>query len=374
MPSKSLFTYAFLLIYIAFTIIIFFIYVPSALDGHSKIELFADSETFEEIALGESNYEFSSIYEAIGVKFNFVGPLIVLYIFQMNRVAILFFNLTLFLLGLYFLNKSRCFNMLKLVVLLGINPIVFSSLLSVNKEIFVYLSLCLLVRYFYRPTIILAILIISLSVLARWQFTICIIMIMMMYSKYNPLKRYPLLSIFISILVISVFYHRIKIFSEVNMFIELLLNNSSDSIFGRMSMFQLNSDIGYLTVVIPKAIHLMFGIIKNYNEFLHWQEFYNDVLTYLFGISMVCVFIYLILSKKFPLGVNNGIDLSWIIYIVIFSISPIYTPRYFVAVYILWAIKLSLTKYGLLKLIDTYKCGHECIFYTKKGVKFGYVR
>ncbi len=352
---KKLFLYFFIIIYVFSAVTIFFIYVPNALDGKSKIELFADSETFEQIAVGNTSYVITGIYDTVDIKYNFLGPLLILHFFQMNRIAILFFNLFLFLMGFHLLNKSFEFNKLKLLLLFVINPIIFSSLMSVNKEIFVYFSICLLLRYFSRQTILLALSAIIISFLARWQMAFYVTLLILMCSKFNPFKRFPLVVVIIITISISVLYHRIEIFNEVNSVLDVVAIDSPDGFFAKMNRMQIGSDWGYTMVVIPKAMHLMFGIIKNYHEFMHWQDFYNEVLTYIHGVSMCFVFILLVLSGRFKIMIIDKIDFAWLLFIIIFTISPIYTPRYFLAVYILWAIKISMTKYALLKLTFNYR-------------------
>jgi hypothetical protein len=68
------------------------------------------------------------------------------------------------------------------------------------------------------------------------------------------------------------------------------------------------------------------------------SDFYNDVWQLLHSTTLLIVFALLFRARRLSLG-NDLIYLS-VIYVVVFAITPIYTPRYFYPVYVLWAAAL----------------------------------
>jgi hypothetical protein len=87
-----------------------------------------------------------------------------------------------------------------------------------------------------------------------------------------------------------------------------------------------------------KALHLLFGLGLRFDRLFAPVDIYNDVWQLLHSTATLAVFLLLCLSRRVSLR-NDLIYIS-VIYIVVFSISPIYSPRYFYPVYVLWAAVL----------------------------------
>ena len=115
------------------------------LDEESTLQLFADSTFYEEI-FNESKNE--KIFSVIRENLNITGPLCILRIFNGNRYFVYFFNILILFISLILIAESyaKLINCSFFTFLICINPICFTSMLSVNKESISILAIsCLIV-------------------------------------------------------------------------------------------------------------------------------------------------------------------------------------------------------------------------------------
>jgi len=107
--------------------------------------------TYEKIAREKHN-----IIDLVKVNKNYLGPIIIiLKIFNSNRKLVYLFNCFIFILSWFILFKNLRINKFKFLIFMFISPIMFSSLLSVNKEIISMLVIVLLVEYYKNKKIVI---------------------------------------------------------------------------------------------------------------------------------------------------------------------------------------------------------------------------
>jgi hypothetical protein len=95
---------------------------------------------------------------------------------------------------------------------------------------------------------------------------------------------------------------------------------------------------GYFLVFIPKTLHQLIGILARVKNLFNYQDFYNDVIVILQSMAFLVQLVALFFKKlKFK---NNVLFLA-LLYCIIIGLSPIFAPRYFFPVYILFSIYLS---------------------------------
>jgi hypothetical protein len=98
-------------------------------------------------------------------------------------------------------------------------------------------------------------------------------------------------------------------------------------------------DQGWYWAIFPlKAAHLLFGAGLRFDRLIAPANWYNDVWQLLHSTSLLVLFLVVVRSGRFT-PKNDLVYLS-LIYIAVFAITPIYTPRYFYPVYVFWAAAL----------------------------------
>jgi hypothetical protein len=96
---------------------------------------------------------------------------------------------------------------------------------------------------------------------------------------------------------------------------------------------------GWYWLVFPlKAAHLMFATGLRFDRLLSPTLIYNDVWQLLHSTAMLLMFIVLWRARR--LRLRNDLIFISAVYAAIFAMTPIYVPRYFYPVYILWALAL----------------------------------
>ncbi|WP_147270480.1 hypothetical protein [Halomonas sp. DQ26W] len=314
----------------------YFIIGKAVLEGESNFQFYADSLTYEKLYF--SNY-FSSIHEMVGFGGNYLGPLLILELFNGNRLAILFLNCCIFLVSVRIIVYSSNVRPAVFILLLILNPLTFFSLISVNKEIISLLVCACFTRWLFSRWVGWILLAFLISFLVRWQLAFFILFAYLSFSNFNLLRNYRLLFLAFVLLSISMVYYSIfGVFENVNA-VALAGAESNDGI-GLYSFFnQLQSQGFYFIVFIPKTLQAMFGLAPNIVGVLSPENIYNDVIITLNAFISFVVFCFLIISGRFIL--KNDMVFVFLLYCVIFTLSPIYSPRYFFSAYVFMAIALA---------------------------------
>lgn len=304
-----------------------------ALEENSNLQFFADSSTYHKIFNGEI-WLGDGIAGWIGVARNFLGPLLILKISGNNYYVIAAFNCILFIYSLIKISHILNLNSYKFLLILLLNPITISSLMSVNKEIISFLFIACLFSYIEKKSWINFLVCFVLALMVRWQLVIFFILICLAYSRLNLLKthRYLFLA-FIIIAASIIFYLAADLLSPINLnFSSSAAEHDGSGVW--TNLVELQNNGYYFAVFLFKALHLLFGLSANISKILSPDSFYNDVIQTLNAVSFVILFFILTMKRKFTM--SNDIFFISVIYLIIFSISPIYAPRYLYPVYILW--------------------------------------
>ncbi len=103
--------------------------------------VYADSNTYINFYNGFAN-AFSD--ELLGVSTNYLGPLLVQPLLQGNIYLVMLLNVYLFTHSIIHIARLLGLDPLKVTLILLLSPLMISTLLSVNKEIFLFPFLALL--------------------------------------------------------------------------------------------------------------------------------------------------------------------------------------------------------------------------------------
>jgi hypothetical protein len=305
-----------------------------ALEGRNDFQFFADSNTYHDAAQGNLRHV-SGIIDTVGVAGNFLGPLLVLQLVQQNYYLVMILNLIVMFVAVRSLADSASVNALKLQLLLLLNPITISSLLSVNKEVISVLFIALVVRGCKTRSVWTLAAAFAVSILVRWQLTIFLLALVGVVGPCNPLRRYRwLTSIVLAVLVSLAYVWLASILEPVQLNFEVAVAQYEGSgIFERLVRLQSQ---GLYWLVFPiKVAHLLFATGLRMDRLLNPTIIYNDVWQLLHSTMLLALFLLLWWSHR--LRLQNDLVYISAIYVLIFGLTPIYAPRYFFPVYVLWA-------------------------------------
>lgn len=326
------------IIWLAITLFVIFylaFFGIAALEENSGIQFFADSSTYHKIFSGEI-WLGDGLKSWIGVANNFLGPLLILKISGNNYYVVAAFNCIIFLYSLIKISHLLNLNSYKFLLLLLLNPITISSLMSVNKEIISFLFIACLFCFIEKKSWFNFLICFVLALMVRWQLVIVFILIFLTYSKLNFLKAHRYLFLAFIIMTASiVFYLAADLISPVSLnFSSSAAEHDGSGVW--ITLVELQNTGYYFVVFLFKALHLLFGLSANISKILSPDNFYNDIIQTLNAVSFVILFLILMIKGKFTM--SSDIYFISVIYLIIFSITPIYSPRYLYPVYILWCI------------------------------------
>lgn len=317
--------------------LIFFVTIGlDALMGRRDLQFYADSLTYHEAA---RNIDIG--LGLITVTSNYLGPVLILKALGSDMVRVFFFNVLVYLVSLRLVMKHFVVASGRYVMILALSPILFSSMQSVNKEILSLLVIVLAAVYLKSGRPIHGVLSFVLSVLVRWQFVVALGAAYFIRSRFNPLREHRWASLLLLVAAISIAYPlQLSTFEHINRVAELgeASNTGVSGIYSRLIWIQ-NVPLGYLVVVVPKALHLYMGLVFRWALLFDWSEFYNNVVIVSQTIANALVLAAVVLRRRFR--INNDLILLALVFGAVFALSPIYNPRYLFPVYVLFAVVLS---------------------------------
>jgi len=316
----------------------YFICIP-VFSGESDFRFYADSMFYMDFSEKYEQY-LANGYYFIGMGGNLLGPFLIYQVLFGNVILIFLFNLGVYwtfaklIMGIFNLNR------LQFSVFFFISPISYFSLLSVNKEVLVIIALMCFFLFYHKKKISWLLLAFVFSVLARWQLTLVFVIFIVVYSSFNPLRKKPLFQLFILLISISIVYPFVGgKFTAVN---EAIISAKQE--LGGGGVYFFLSDLqsrffGYIVAFPLKALHLFVGMATNFKFAFRLDDFY--ITTGLFyqawlQLIVLLLFLYRILLNR--MIVFTPLFSLLVLYLMIFSLSPIYNIRYMYPAYILMLI------------------------------------
>lgn len=308
-----------------------------ALEGRSEFQFFADSPTYHAAVRGGLAHV-DGIAGAMSVAFNYLGPFVVLKMAGENYYAVLVLNAVMLAFSVASLSRSLRVDALALLLILLINPLTISSLLSVNKEIISLVFVAFLVRALTIGSWSSLFLAMVTSVLVRWQLTALLIAVCLTMSSLNPFRKRRVTTFCLVLIGVSVLYVQLETALEpIRANFEYAAAQYEGSGFYE-TLVKLQDNGWYWAIFPVKAAHLLFGMGLRLDRLINPTNFYNDVWQLLHSTSMLLVFAALVVMRRFRFD-DDLVYLS-LIYIAVFAITPIYSPRYFYPAYVMWAAAL----------------------------------
>jgi hypothetical protein len=293
------------------------------------------------------------LVDAVSVAGNFLGPLLILKLAGGNYYLILLVNTALMFASLVAIARSMRIDQGRFCLVVFANPLTLSSMLSVNKEVLAVAFLALLLMAYRRKSLALWLLAVFVSLMVRWQTTLFMLALSFLLSRANPLVERRTATTIVTLVVLSIIYVQLaEVFEPIRFNFEQAAQEYEGS--GLYEWMIGVQDAGYYWLIFPfKAAHLLFGMGLRFDRLLNPTDAYNDGWQLLHSTALLVLFGALVRSGRFRLD-SDLIYIS-LIYLVVFVITPIYTPRYFYPVYVLWAAAWASGRHSLVRLREPAK-------------------
>ncbi len=344
--------------------LLFYQFIIFPLQQIYEIRFGADSETY-------AFYAESLDYEnLISVSANYFGPVVLLRILQNNLLLVATLNCAVFVWMYFLIQKYYNLNFTKFSFLLLINPMLFMSLATLNKEIFGMASVVLTMCFIKSGKKRLLLLSLLFAVFTRWQQVLVIFTFLTMISRFSPFKKRT--SAILSLVIfVSLVYPSQAAFLSSAANETATFELQQEKLFGILPVLnQLQDNYLFFVALIPKTLINLFGNVFRPLDLLTQRievdasDVYNSYIVTGQQASMVLlVFVagYEFfnkalragdinrwdnrkkISKKFTEKINDEL-LYCIVYCVLFSLGAFIQYRYFFPIYILLCAELCKRK------------------------------
>lgn len=320
-------------IYIISCFIFWFTFGLPVMKGEVDFKFYSDSRTYEELALTTDD-----VTSLIRISGNQVGPVLICkFLGPTNYTAIFILNLLIFLISIKLMLKDSEIYGSSFLIFMFINTVTFTSIFAINKEIFSFLVIALVVRYIITKDYYWIFFAFIISLIVRWQLSLFLIIVAVTFSPLNFLNKRRVLYIFILLIGITgvLFYTRETLLGQVFLVYELSKLDKVGGVGSFDTLMDIQNNYGYIFAFVPKALHLLVGFTTRFRHFLNPDppEMYNDVVLYWMG--PINLFVLITIFRKRLFNINNNYVFIALIYLIIFSITPIYNIRYFYPISIL---------------------------------------
>ena len=307
-----------------------------ALSDRNAFQFFADSRTYMRIYAGD---EYLANDSLLSVSDNYLGPLLLLRILSGNIYLVMLFNVTLFWLSVVSITQVLRLDPLRVGAFLLLSPLTVSSLLSVNKEIFVLPFMALAIAGYVRhslPTLLLAL---AASLLVRWQLTAFFVVLLCASLPWRMLRNRALIILALLGVCSVAYLFFSQVFAAVIAVVERSVLLDFDQGSGLFTVLNALQQRGAYFLVFPlKAAHLLFALGLRLDHILHPTNIYNDVFVGLH--CTVTLGTFAVVVRRGLLTLRSDLMFAAVIFLVVFCLSPIYAPRYLYPVFVTWVLLL----------------------------------
>jgi hypothetical protein len=308
------------------------------LQGELHLKFYADTLTYERLARS-----IPLSFDLIQVGANLFGPVFVLKTLGSDRFLVYLFNLACLAAAFTVVVRSFSLDRVQFLFYLTLTPLVFTSLLSINKEIVAVAATAFFASYYRSGRRWQLAVALVASFLVRWQMTLFMLVFMAMASPINPVRRRRLLSVTLLTLAISVAYvQNLDTFERLN---QLALIGAREYIEGSGLYGQfiaVQNKYGYFLVFLPKTLHQMLGLLTRVDRVTDVQHFFNNDVMFFHSLATLVLLTVALWRRRIRLDLDP-VYIA-VVYAAVFALSPIFAPRYFLPVYVLLALALALRR------------------------------
>jgi hypothetical protein len=348
MRVRSLILFALMVIYICFSLFLFFQWVAPSLDGRTDQHIAADSSTYLYIADSLRSGTLDPFWLAGLSSFpNTLWSPVLLALVLKSTFAMVLANYAMFFLSLFLLKKSYSFSTGVFLGLLLLNATTTVSLLSLNKEIidFLVVSIFLFARQRRLKSALLLSLL--LAFFNRFEVFTVLLTFLVIHSKLNPWHRRRVVTLVVLIIIISV---------TLPLFMSNSLSNNYAVVSGIQNVTWLDTyvmkpldmlEMHYLygVVVIPKIAENLFGALLAFFKFKSYFDFSDLANSYIVRLNnLATVIVLVILARKRMFSVRSDLVYFAMLGWIIMSVSMVIQPRYIYFAYVLLCLQAAHTE------------------------------
>jgi hypothetical protein len=323
-------------LYVLASLAVFLVVALPVLRGDMNLKFYVDTMTYERLAR-----TMPLSFDLVQIGVNLFGPVLILRTLGGDRFLVYLFNVACLTAAFAVVVRNFPVSRTRFLFYLMITPLTFTSLLAINKEIIAVAAIAFFAAYYASGRRWhLAVGLIA-SFLTRWQMTVFMLVFMAMASPLNPFRRRRLLSLFLLTVAISVVYVlNLETFRRLDQVASIAAREAvgGTGIYG--VFLSIQNSFGYFLVFIPKTLHQMIGPLSRVDKVFEPQIFFNDEILFFHSLATAALLFLAAWRRQIRLALSPVYIAA--VYAAVFGLSPIYSPRYFLPVYVLLAIAVSL--------------------------------
>ncbi|MFN7092513.1 MAG: hypothetical protein ACK4P4_18415 [Allorhizobium sp.] len=306
----------------------------NALEGRNPYQFFADANTYHEFARSMNQFAGS---ELISLGRNALGPLFLVLLSGDNYYLVAALNVLIFFISVRLLSWDARVDPLFFAALLLLNPMTISSLMAANKEILSLFFFALLVRAWLRRSLLWLTLAVVVAICVRWQLFAFVVLLMPFALGWRlPPHNRALLLVAVAVALSIAYRLALGALSQITDNFQAAAQTYSGGSGLFTALVAMQMDGLYFLIAPIKAAHLLFGLGLRFDRLVTPVDIYNDVWQLLGSTALLCIFLALCAKRTFT--IRNDVIFISILYILLFALSPIYAPRYFYIVYVMWIL------------------------------------
>src|SRR6185312_5035243 len=148
----------------------------------------------------------------------------------------------------------------------------------------------------------------------------------------------------LTILAASIVYPLMSgVFGSVNEYISEYPSGGSGIL---STLVNIQNHFGYFLVLVPKILHLLFGILTRFGHVFAIQDFWDDIVVMFEAVAFLVLLALMLWRKSW----RKSHDLLFVmaLFCVVFALSPVYSPRYFFPLYPICAMLITLCDHSVL--------------------------
>lgn len=331
-------------VYLVVSYCIFFEAIAPVADFNIEPTIAADSSAYW-IASGVRTINFADKAQKVGAdaSSNLFGPVLEAELLRTDfNVAV--FNCLLFIFCLSILRAMPEFDRATFLLLMMINPFLLASMITLNKEIFALAGIVVFIRYtgakhFRIGWLTLALV---LSLFARWQQVLVMLIYVAYELKISPLRGRRRWGIAVTILGFTVAY---GVVYRVAPFVFRALLAQAEAGHTILILDNIQANFGFPLVAVPKILMNCMGhfispgyFLRSYisEDFTNWRD---QIFMQMHTLFLTILLVGLFFRRK--LHLRHAPVYLLALYLLMTALNPMVQPRYEYAAYVLLCLEAS---------------------------------
>jgi hypothetical protein len=323
-------------------------FVVPEMNGEVYYRLGADSLTYQQIAQNTSNSGGILNNSLIGVGINYLAPVTLIIFTNFNYTHIFVINFLCLTLCIFLTIRSFTFlNRWYFTLLIFLNPLMSLSLITVNKEIFGVLSICLALfslKLTGKPLLFVAFFAIFVGFFARWQQGAVVLIfyasiLLRRSGFFYKISKSNWKTISVILIASSI------IFPFLASYFSVFYDQTQENVItqsGRLGgllplMNDLQNKFLYIIIAPAKILFNYFGNLTQITSLFLPSEnevdFYNSMQIF-HQILMLIIVVMFFIRKQYQK--NKEIILFIGIYSILYSLNYFIAYRYFFPLYFIF--------------------------------------